>query len=186
MGQAWFFRVVSVASMFTLASLMLSGCGGEGGPVLPGGGETPLRATYVGSETCQRCHLLQFASWKQTFHARMILPVNELGALMAPVLGQLAGVNVAFTLGSHFRQRYIFLEGSEYWVAKGQYVKATGDASSLQPAKDKKWESCMTCHTTGYDPGRTPHWAMNDPNHLQAAQSQVDQWYPARAGSRKK
>ncbi len=120
--------------------LALCSCGGGGGPIRPIAQLPPREATYVGSDECQRCHLAQHGIWKQTFHARMIRPINEPGALMAPVLGRLAGLNVVFTLGSHFRQRFIFLEGGEYWVAKGQYLRATNDASSLVPARDKKWK----------------------------------------------
>jgi len=136
--------------------IALYGCGGGGGPIRPLAQLPPREAVYVGSEECARCHRSQHGIWKQTFHARMIRPVNEPGALMAPVLDRLAGLTVVFTMGSHFRQRFIFLEGGEYWVAKGQYLKATNDASSISPTKDKKWESCMPCHTIGYDPERTP------------------------------
>lgn len=134
--------------------LALYGCGGGGGPVRHWAQLPPREATYVGSEECKRCHAAQHGIWKQTFHARMIRPVNEPGALMG--VPPPAGINVVFTMGSHFRQRFIFLEGGEYWVARGQYVKATNDPSSLQPVKDRKWESCMPCHTVGYDPTRTP------------------------------
>jgi len=145
------------ASFVTLLGawlLVLYGCGGGGGPLRPLAQLPPREATYVGSDQCQRCHPAQYGIWKQTFHARMIRPVNEPGALMGVPPPE--GINVVFVMGSHLRQRFIFLEGGEYWVAKGQYVKATNDASTLQPAKDRKWESCMSCHTTGYDPNREP------------------------------
>jgi len=154
MGRMKWLIGVCFVTLLGLWLLVLYGCGGGGGPLRPPEQLPPREATYVGSEKCERCHGTQHGIWEQTFHARMIRPVNEPGALMG--VPPPAGINVIFTLGSHFRQRFIFLEGGEYWVAKGQYVKATNDASSLQPAKDRKWESCMTCHTTGYDPTRTP------------------------------
>ena len=39
---------------------------------------------YVGSETCKKCHKIQYESWKETYHSKMVRKPSE-GILKAVV-----------------------------------------------------------------------------------------------------
>jgi predicted CXXCH cytochrome family protein len=85
------------------------------------------KATYVGSQACERCHAADYAGWKQT---RMANVVRDPKAHPEAVIGDFAHPDpvrtfdlgdVAFTYGSRWKQRYFTKRGDDYFVLPAQW-----------------------------------------------------------------
>jgi predicted CXXCH cytochrome family protein len=85
------------------------------------------KATFVGSEQCQRCHAEIYAQWKRT---RMANVVRDPKAHPEAVLGDFDHPNpvrtfsldeVAFVYGSRYKQRYFTRRGDDYFPLPAQW-----------------------------------------------------------------
>jgi Cytochrome c554 and c-prime len=133
---------------------------------------------FAGSESCGACHRQEFDTWKQTFHARMVLTRQE-GLLKdagenwtsdgknpGPPRGNIDGQpytmeDVVFVVGTKWKQRFLVRNpatGNHQFLDKQWNVLT----KQWEPYGQKSdWETqCTTCHTTGYritayDPNNT-------------------------------
>lgn len=167
-------KLVLLISLLALMAFLVIGCGQ--------GAEEPKNtskegnnsankkvATYVGSESCKTCHSEVYEKYSGTLHTKM---VQDAKADPSVITGDftkegeplsLAGVkkeDIAFTIGSKYKQRYVVKDGdalrilpTEYKFGKGEWVDYHGDEW-----KDRDYEAlCTSCHTTGVDP-KTGAW----------------------------
>lgn len=140
---------------------------------------------FVGSKQCGKCHEDEFASWQNSYHAKMVRPKDE--AILKDVVEQWGNggpgkVNVSgapatiddvvMVVGSKWKQRFLVKN------------PATGGHSFLDKQWNtvhKKWEpygqkndwetNCSTCHATGYrllsyDPAKPAEqkWSIAEKN----------------------
>jgi nitrate/TMAO reductase-like tetraheme cytochrome c subunit len=124
---------------------------------------------FVGSEQCAGCHAQEYKTWKETYHARMVLPRKE-GLLKdagdnwakdkkgtaGPTKGNIDGKpytmdDVAYVIGTYWKQRYIVknpITGNHQFLDK-QWNRMSGLWENYGQKND--WETqCATCHATGY------------------------------------
>jgi len=123
---------------------------------------------FVGSAKCGTCHAKEFASWKETYHARMVRSSRE--ALLkeasdawdkdakgnvGPTTGNVDGkayslADVEMVVGSKWKQRYLVknaISGNHQFLDK-QWNSYTNQWESY--GNDNDWEAnCTTCHATG-------------------------------------
>jgi hypothetical protein len=115
---------ISMGALAAMAALVLAyGCTTE--PAKPG---TTMRMTenrFIGSETCGACHQEAFATWKQSYHSKMVRPVREgllkdaldnwekdakgnAGPTKANISGAPAKLaDVVYVIGAKWKQRYL-------------------------------------------------------------------------------
>ena len=133
--------------------------------------------TYVGSETCKKCHLEHYDSWKMTLHSRMLQDAqkNE-DAIVAPIdekkiredlakLGDKLKVpadriyipkkeEILYTVGSQWKQRYLVKKDGVLYISPIQY---NADTHRWVNYNEDKWDKkswmtgCGGCHATGAD-----------------------------------
>ena len=82
------------------------------------------RKEYVGSQTCEKCHKIQYESWKETYHSKMVRkPAEGIlkavvekwatdGATPGPATGNVTGKpfkmeDVVYVIGSNWKQRFL-------------------------------------------------------------------------------
>ena len=120
-------------------------------------------AAFVGSETCKKCHERIFLEWKTSLHSRMMRdvksnPLANIGDFETPSdVRTFSKQEVAFTLGSQWRQQYLKKEGDDLIVLPASYHFPTDKWTSYnpdQPQKRKWWTECAGCHATGVNPGK--------------------------------
>jgi hypothetical protein len=120
-----------------------------------------IGATFVGSETCKKCHERTYLEWRTSLHSRMMRdvklePLANIGDFRAS--GGARTFNqedVDFVLGSQWKQMYLKREGQNVTVLPAQYNVFTGDWKSYfpdEPAKRDWLNECAGCHATGVDP----------------------------------
>lgn len=123
---------------------------------------------FVGSEKCKKCHSEEYKSWKDTFHAKIVMPKKtgilkdvvakwetdgkNPGPTTANVTGKPAKLeDVQYVIGSRWKQRFLVKNeqtGNLQFLNK-QYNRLTGMWENYGQKND--WETmCGTCHTTGY------------------------------------
>ena len=89
--------------------------------------ESPLKAHYVGSQSCQKCHAEAYNGWKQTRMANVVRDPKEhpdavLGDFAHPdPLVKFDLKDVAFVYGSRWKQRYFTKIGDDYFVQGAQW-----------------------------------------------------------------
>jgi hypothetical protein len=83
-------------------------------------------ATFAGSETCKKCHERTYLEWKTSLHSRMMRdvklePLSNIGDFRTPddVL-TFTKEDVAYTLGSQWKQQYLKKEGDDLIVLPAQ------------------------------------------------------------------
>jgi hypothetical protein len=118
-------------------------------------------ATFAGSETCKKCHERTYLEWRTSLHSRMMRDVNleplaNIGDFRTPddVL-TFTKEEVAYTLGSQWKQQYLKKEGDDIIVLPAQYNVFTGEWKPYyqdEPAKRSWFNECAGCHATGVDP----------------------------------
>ena len=120
-----------------------------------------IGATYVGSETCKRCHERRFLEWRTSLHSRMMqdakLDKNVIiGDFETPSkIRTYTKEDVDYVLGSQWKQQYLKKEGQDIIVLPAQYNVTTGLWSPYlpdEPAKRDWFTECAGCHATGVDP----------------------------------
>ena len=118
-------------------------------------------AIFVGSNTCKRCHERTYLEWKTSLHSRMMRDVKEEPLANIGDFESKSDVrtftkkDVAYTLGSQWKQQYLKKEGKDLIVLPAQYNVFTGEWRSIpdDDAAKKDWFiSCAGCHATGVDP----------------------------------
>jgi hypothetical protein len=118
-------------------------------------------ATFVGSETCKRCHERTYLEWKTSLHSRMMRdvklePLANIGDFETPDNARtFAKEDVDYTLGSQWRQQYLKKEGDDLIVLPAHYNASTGKWKTYfsdEPAKRVWFKECAGCHATGVDP----------------------------------
>jgi hypothetical protein len=118
-------------------------------------------ATFVGSETCKRCHERTFLEWKTSLHSRMMRdarldPLANIGDFESPSdVRDFGKSDVDFTLGSQWKQQYLKKEGDDLIVLPAQYNVFSGEWKAYfpkEPAKRQWFGECAGCHATGVDP----------------------------------
>lgn len=118
-------------------------------------------ATFVGSETCKKCHERTVLEWKTSLHSRMMRdakhePLVNIGdfATRSDAV-TFAKEDIAYTLGSQWKQQYLKKEGDDLIVLPAQYNVFTGEWKPYFPDKPEKrqwFDECAGCHATGVDP----------------------------------
>lgn len=118
-------------------------------------------ATFVGSETCKRCHERTYLDWRTSLHSRMMRNAKtdvdaNIGDFEAPNDARnFTKEDVDYTLGSQWKQQYLKKEGDDLIVLPAQYNVTTGEWKPYfpdQPAKRNWFTECAGCHATGVDP----------------------------------
>jgi hypothetical protein len=124
--------------------------------------------TYVGSETCARCHRAQYEQLQQSIHSQMIrvnahLPGVIHGDLRQP--NALTTNDVHWVMGGWYKEEsYIRTNwtGSNwtYTVTEYEWNPITQRYANNKPLRD--WTvKCAGCHTTGYDPATRTWQELN-------------------------
>jgi len=122
----------------------------------------PEGATYVGSDTCFKCHSVEHRNWSNTLHANMIQDAAKNPAAVVADFSAgeefrkkegdakgFAKEDITFTLGNKYRQRYIKKTDTGYEVLPGQWNVAT---KAWETATAADWvQACAGCHTTGFN-----------------------------------
>ena len=132
---------------------------------------------FVGSDTCKRCHLEHYDSWKMTMHSRMtqdaqknrdviITPIDEkriredLAKLEKKLKVPSAQIyvpkeeEILYTIGSQWKQRYIVDKEGELYISPIQY---NADTDRWVNYHEQDWDKrpwlkkCGGCHATGVD-----------------------------------
>jgi formate-dependent nitrite reductase cytochrome c552 subunit len=118
-------------------------------------------ATFAGSETCKKCHERTYLEWRTSLHSRMMRnvrlePLANIGDFSAPSeVRTFAKSEIAYTLGSQWKQQYLKKQGKNLIVLPAQYNVFTGEWKTYfpdQPAKRDWFKECAGCHATGVDP----------------------------------
>ncbi|ABL01091.1 multiheme c-type cytochrome [Pelobacter propionicus] len=123
---------------------------------------------FVGSEKCRSCHIQEYNSWKESYHAKIVRP-RKAGMLKeafekwtsdgtgpGPTKGNITGKahtldDVQYVVGSRWKQRYLVKNeqtGNLQFMDK-QFNRLSGMWENYGQKND--WDTqCATCHTTGY------------------------------------
>lgn len=118
-------------------------------------------ATFVGSETCKKCHERTYLDWRTSLHSRMMRDARiedwaNIGDFSTPVdIRTFAKEDIDFTLGSQWRQQYLKKEGDDLFVLPAYYNVTSGQWAAYFPdekAKRNWFTECAGCHATGVDP----------------------------------
>jgi hypothetical protein len=118
-------------------------------------------ATFVGSETCKRCHERTYLEWRTSLHSRMMRdekeePLANIGDFESPSdVRKFKREDVHYTLGSQWKQQYLKKEGNDLIVLPAQYNVFTGEWKAYYPESPdaRNWfKQCAGCHATGVDP----------------------------------
>lgn len=141
----------------------------------PAANTSDMKARYVGSLACQRCHAATFERWS---HTRMANVVTDPKVNPRVVLGDFTKPNplvsfklddVAWVYGTKWKQRYFVRRGDDYYPASAQWdvINRTWRTYHVQP--NTEWwlpyypakpgdnstrptgPLCDGCHSTNYD-----------------------------------
>lgn len=146
--------VLAMATAVVAAGILAS-CG----TMAPGTG-----SEFVGSAACQKCHKVEYKSWKESLHSKMMRKRdegmlkgaaekwNDGGPAKGNVTGRAAKLDdVEFVVGSYWKQRYLVKNeqtGGWQFMDK-QFNRMSGKWEGYGQKND--WDTqCATCHTTGY------------------------------------
>jgi formate-dependent nitrite reductase cytochrome c552 subunit len=130
---------------------------------------------YVGSDTCKKCHLEHYDSWKMTLHSRMLQDAQKNRDVIVTdidekvIRADLAKLgdklkvpadkiyipkvdDIKYTIGSQWKQRYLVEKDGKLYIAPINYNIETHRWVNYNEDKwDKKpWIlGCGGCHATG-------------------------------------
>ncbi len=122
-SAVWVLVVVGMVSTFGLGQVQSSSQESEVRP----GTVVPKGATYVGSESCERCHAEAYAGWKKTRMANVVRdPKEHPEAVLADFtkadpLVTFDLKDVAFVYGSKWKQRFFTKRGADYFAEPAQW-----------------------------------------------------------------
>jgi len=120
-------------------------------------------ATFVGSETCKKCHERTYLEWKTSLHSRMMRdvktdPLANIGNFDMPSdIRTFTKDEIAYTLGSQWRQQYLKKQGDDLIVLPASYHFNTDKWTPYYADETEKrdwWKECAGCHATGVDPAK--------------------------------
>ncbi len=103
-------------------------------------------ATFAGSETCKKCHERTYLEWRTSLHSRMLRdvkvdPLANIGDFETPnEVRTFSKEEIAYTLGSQWRQQYLKKEGDDLIVLPASYHFPTDKWTPYQadqPSKTK-------------------------------------------------
>ena len=141
----------------------------------PAANTSDVKARYVGSVACQRCHAATYERWS---HTRMANVITDPKANPRVVLGDFSKPNplvtfkledVAFTYGTKWKQRYFLRSGNDYYPASAQWDVINGMWRTYHVQPNTEWwvphypakpgdnstrptgPLCDGCHSTNYD-----------------------------------
>ena len=132
---------------------------------------------YVGSEVCKTCHLEHYDAWKKTLHSRMLQSVDlNQDAIIVDLDEQRIREDLAkrgdklkvaadqifipdpktikYTIGSQWKQRYLFEKDGDLFISPAQY---NVDTDKFVNYHEHDWDKrpwlkkCGGCHATGVD-----------------------------------
>ena len=155
--------LLALAVVVTTTILLRKELGHEATTQLAGKYEDRFGATFVGSQTCKQCHERTYLEWRTSLHSRMMRdvkadPLANIGDFQNPsTVRKFDKREVAYTLGSQWKQMYIAREMDELIVLPAQYAVASGQWEPYYPedrAKRNWVNECAGCHTTGFDPDK--------------------------------
>lgn len=118
-------------------------------------------ATFVGSETCKKCHERTYLDWKTSLHSRMMRstaddPLANIGDFESPNDARtFEKKDVDYVLGSQWKQQYLKKEGDDLIVLPAQYNVFTGQWKPYfrNDSAQRDWfRNCAGCHATGVNP----------------------------------
>ena len=165
-------RRLMVLAATTAAVALLGGC-------MTDSAMSPKKATFVGSEKCGSCHVDEYKTWKDTYHAKMVRATRDgllkdardnwvrdakgnPGPTKANITGAPATLeDVVYVIGSKWKQRFLVKNpttGNHQFLDK-QWNRVSNAWEGYGQKND--WETqCSTCHATGfritaYDPKNT-------------------------------
>ena len=140
-------------------------------------GEQAIRAQYVGSVSCQKCHAEIYARWKKTPMANVVRDPREHPDAILPDFSKADPLvnftpdDVALVYGSIWKQRYFKKVGDDYFVFPAQW-DVNHEVWRPYFVKDDWWVAyypkdnfqrptsalCDGCHSVNYDiKTKTPH-----------------------------
>lgn len=130
------------------------------------------RATYVGSQRCEKCHAIAYAGWKQTRMANVVRDPNMhpeavIGDFEHPDPVRTFSLDqVAFVYGSRYKQRYFTKRGDDYFPLPAQWDIAKKRWLPYHVEAGTDWwvpyygptnfdrptgPTCDGCHSVNYD-----------------------------------
>lgn len=121
---------------------------------------------YVGSDKCGECHKEQYEGWENTLHSHVVQDVKEnplaiLGNFSDPKAKEfideygITKKDIVYTVGSHWKQRYLIEKNGEYYALPivWSIITERWDKYSVSFWDRKPYSKyCIGCHTTNYDP----------------------------------
>jgi len=142
------------------------------GAALVGTGVTSKAAyqekEFVGSRACAQCHQVEYQSWQESYHSKMVRSKEDGllrgaaekwetdGTSPGPKVGNVTGKefklsDVKHVIGSYWKQRFLVPNdqtGNHQFMDK-QFNRMSGKWEPYGQKND--WEfMCVTCHATGY------------------------------------
>ncbi len=96
-------------------------------------------AGFAGSETCKKCHERTYLEWRTSLHSRMMRdvklePLANIGDFSASSeVRTFAKSEIAYTLGSQWKQQYLQEQGKDLIVLPAQYNVFTGEWKAYFP-----------------------------------------------------
>lgn len=161
--------------LLCMAVLVAAGCGTE--QIVDIEAVTNAPKAFVGSDTCKKCHLEHYDSWKMTLHSRMlqdvransdalIVEINEkkiredlakLGDKLKVPADQIyvpKTEDILYTIGSQWKQRFLVEKDGKLFIAPIQYNAETHRWVNYH---ENDWDKrpwllkCGGCHATGAD-----------------------------------
>ncbi len=117
-------------------------------------------ADYVGSRKCKQCHERRYLEWKTSLHSRAMQDAKEnplaiIGDFESPSQVRTFKIeDVAYTMGSQWKQEYIKKNRDDFVVLPAKYVVSTSEWEPLyadDPKKRSWFTKCAGCHVTGLD-----------------------------------
>ena len=132
---------------------------------------------FVGSDVCKTCHLEHYDAWKKTLHSRMLQSVeqnqdaiivdldekrirqdlSERGDKLKVAADKIFipdPESIKYTIGSQWKQRYLFDKDGELYISPAQY---NVDSDKFVNYHEHDWDKrpwlkkCGGCHATGVD-----------------------------------
>lgn len=135
----------------------------------PGLGGRVATADFVGSERCGGCHVSEYKTWKETWHAKMVRTakdglMKDAGDAWAKDAKGTAGPTKGNVDGKPFAMKDVLYVVGSLWK---QRFLVRNEATGNHQFMDKQWNSvhkqwepygqrndwetqCVTCHVTGF------------------------------------
>jgi len=164
--------LVKLAFLCLLVGVLVA-CGGEHAVDIAAIKSQPQ--TYVGSETCKKCHLEHYDSWKMTLHSRMLQDAQKNRDVIVTEidekriredLGKLGDKlkvpadkvyvpkieEIKYTIGSQWKQRFLVEKEGTLYISPIQY---NVDTHRWVNYHEDSWDKhpwilgCGGCHATG-------------------------------------